>query len=80
MPFALAGALLLAPGFAKATDTWQGLYIGGNLGAAFDPIDLSIKDLSEEQDLTLNFSSDTEFIGGVEAGYNFQAGHLLLCI
>ena len=43
MPFALAGAVLLAPGLAKATDTWQGLYIGGNLGAAFDPIDLDIK-------------------------------------
>ena len=68
LTFALAGAVLLAPGLAKATDTWQGLYIGGNLGAAFDPIDLSIKDLSEEQDLTLNFSSDTEFIGGVHFG------------
>ena len=32
--------------------TWSGFYIGGNLGAAFNPNDLSIKDLSEEQDLT----------------------------
>ena len=37
-----------ARGFSDA-----GFYIGGNLGAAFDPNDLSIKDLSEEQDLTL---------------------------
>jgi hypothetical protein len=44
------------------------LYIGGNLGAAFNPDDLSIKDLSEEQDLSLRFSNDTDLIGGVHAG------------
>ena len=38
---------------APVGTTWSGFYIGGNLGAAFDPNDLSIKDLSEEQDLTL---------------------------
>jgi hypothetical protein len=37
---------------APVGTTWSGFYIGGNLGAAFDPNDLSIKDLSEEQDLT----------------------------
>ena len=37
-----------------AAHNWTGFYIGGNLGAAFDPNDLSIKDLSEEQDLTLS--------------------------
>jgi opacity protein-like surface antigen len=36
--------------------TWSGFYIGGNLGAAFNPDDLSIKDLSEEQDLSLRAS------------------------
>jgi hypothetical protein len=41
-----------------------GFYIGGNLGAAFNPDDLSIKDLSEEQDLSLRFSNDTDLIGG----------------
>jgi hypothetical protein len=35
--------------------TWSGFYVGGNLGAAFDPNDLSIKDLSAEQDLVLKF-------------------------
>ena len=59
---------------APVGTTWSGFYIGGNLGAAFDPNDLSIKDLSEEQDLTLKFSNDTEFIGGVQAGYNWQVG------
>ena len=68
-----ASALLLAPSLANATDlppmspvapqvieeppTWQGFYIGGNLGAAFDPYNLSIKDLSAAQDLTLKFST-----------------------
>ena len=59
---------------APVGTTWSGFYIGGNLGAAFDPNDLSIKDLSEEQDLTLKFSNDTELIGGAQAGYNWQMG------
>jgi outer membrane immunogenic protein len=54
--------------------TWSGFYIGGNLGAAFDPNELSIKDLSKDDDLTLRFSNDTELIGGVHAGYNLQMG------
>jgi len=54
--------------------TWSGFYVGGNLGAAFDPNDLSIKDLSGAQDLRLKFSNDTELIGGVHAGYNWQMG------
>jgi outer membrane immunogenic protein len=58
--------------------TWSGFYVGGNLGAAFDPNDLSIKDLSEEQDLSLRFSNETELIGGVQAGYNWQIGSWLV--
>ena len=58
--------------------TWTGFYIGGNLGAAFNSNDLSIKDLSEEQDLSLKFSTDTELIGGVHAGYNWQTGPWVL--
>jgi outer membrane immunogenic protein len=60
--------------------TWSGFYIGGNLGAAFNPNDLSIKDLSEEQDLSLRFSNDTDLIGGVHAGYNWQTGPWVLGI
>jgi outer membrane immunogenic protein len=67
-------------GPAAAPLTWQGFYLGGNLGAAFDPNDLSITDLSEEQDLTLKFSNDTEFIGGVQGGYNWQVDNWLLGI
>ena len=54
--------------------TWSGFYIGGNLGAAFDPNNLSIKDLSGEQDLSLKFSNETELLGGAHAGYNLQMG------
>jgi opacity protein-like surface antigen len=92
----LASGFLLAPGLANATDltpmapvqqliavappTWQGFYLGGNLGAAFDPNDLSIRDLSTEQDLSLRFSNGTEFIGGVHGGYNWQWDSLLFGI
>jgi outer membrane immunogenic protein len=63
---------------APAGVTWSGFYVGGNLGAAFDPNDLSIRDLSEEQDLSLRFSNDTELVGGVQAGYNWQLGSWVL--
>ena len=59
---------------APVGTTWSGFYIGGNLGAAFDPNNLSIKDLSGEQDLSLKFSNETEFMGGAHAGYNLQMG------
>ena len=59
---------------APVGTTWSGFYIGGNLGAAFDPNNLSIKDLSGEQDLSLKFSNETEFLGGAHAGYNLQMG------
>ena len=39
---------------------------------AFDPNDLGIKDLSEEQDLSLKLSNDAESLGGVQGGYNWQ--------
>jgi outer membrane immunogenic protein len=63
---------------APVGTTWSGFYIGGNLGAAFDPNNLSIKDLSEEQDLSLEFSNETELIGGVHGGYNWQLGTWLM--
>ena len=54
-PAPIAEPLFSAP----VGTTWSGFYVGGNLGAALDPNDLSIKDLSAEQDLTLKFSPDT---------------------
>jgi len=72
MPYPVPSNEPLPP--PPAGTTWSGFYIGGNLGAAFDPNNLGIKDLSEEQDLSLQFSNDTKLMGGVQAGYNWQLG------
>jgi outer membrane immunogenic protein len=58
--------------------TWSGFYVGGNVGAALSPDDLSINDLSEEQNLSLSSSNDTKLIGGVHGGYNWQTGPWVL--
>ena len=63
---------------APVGTSWSGFYVGGNLGAALDPNNLSIKDLSVEQDLSLKSSDDTQFIGGVHTGYNWQIGTWLV--
>ena len=60
--------------------TWSGFYIGGNLGAALNPNDGSIHDISEEHDLSLSSSNDTKLVGGVHSGYNWQTGPWVLGI
>jgi opacity protein-like surface antigen len=49
---------------------WSGFYLGANLGGAWSSGSLNIPGNNL-------YGGITEFIGGVEAGYNFQAGHLL---
>ena len=49
---------------------WSGFYVGANFGAGWTNGNLNIPDNNF-------YGGITEFIGGVEAGYNFQAGHLL---
>jgi opacity protein-like surface antigen len=50
---------------------WSGFYLGANFGGAWTNGSLNIPNN--------NFNGGlTEFIGGVQAGYNFQTGHLLL--
>jgi opacity protein-like surface antigen len=49
---------------------WSGFYLGANLGGAWTSGSLNIPDNNL-------YGGLTEFIGGVQAGYNFQAGHLL---
>jgi opacity protein-like surface antigen len=56
---------------AAAPYNWSGLYIGGNFGGAWTSGNLNIPGNNL-------FGGITEFIGGVQAGYNFQAGHLWL--
>ena len=49
---------------------WSGFYIGANFGGAWTNGSLNIPGNNF-------YGGITEFIGGVQAGYNFQAGHLL---
>ncbi|MGC2053057.1 MAG: porin family protein, partial [Pseudolabrys sp.] len=50
---------------------WSGFYVGANFGAGWATGSLNIPGNNF-------YGGTTEFIGGVQAGYNFQAGHLLL--
>src|SRR5262245_42998750 len=50
---------------------WSGFYVGANFGAAWSGGSLNIPNNNF-------YGGLTEFIGGAQAGYNFQAGHLLL--
>src|SRR5215813_2718789 len=50
---------------------WSGFYVGANFGGAWTNGNLNIPNNNF-------YGGLTEFIGGVQAGYNFQAGHLLL--
>jgi opacity protein-like surface antigen len=58
-------APILAPSY-----NWSGFYVGANFGGAWTNGILNIP-------ANNLYDGITEFIGGVEAGYNFQAGHLL---
>jgi len=50
---------------------WSGFYVGANLGGAWTSGRLNIPGNNL-------YDGITEFIGGVQVGYNVQAGHLLL--
>src|SRR5215468_5686720 len=52
---------------------WSGFYLGANLGGAWTSGSLNIPGNNL-------YGGITEFIGGVQLGYNVQAGHLLLGI
>ena len=49
---------------------WSGFYVGANFGGAWTSGSLNIPNNNF-------YGGLTEFIGGVQAGYNFQAGHFL---
>jgi opacity protein-like surface antigen len=49
---------------------WSGFYVGANFGGGWSNGSLNIPGNNL-------YGGLTEFIGGVQAGYNFQAGHLL---
>jgi len=79
--FGLFGASALAsdlPTKAPANKTpiaappynWSGFYVGANFGGAWTNGSLNIPGNNF-------YGGITEFVGGVQAGYNVQAGHLL---
>src|SRR6516164_9494473 len=84
----LRGAVLIAIGASVAANaadmpvkapvilpeppyTWSGAYIGANFGAAWTSGNLNIPNNNI-------YGVLTEFIAGVQAGYNVQFGHLLV--
>ncbi|WP_246556853.1 outer membrane protein [Bradyrhizobium liaoningense] len=60
-----------APPALSPLYNWSGFYLGANLGGAWTSGSLNIPGNNF-------YGGTTEFIGGVQAGYNFQVGHLLL--
>jgi len=59
-----------APPPAAPPYDWSGAYIGANFGGAWTSSSLNIPGNNL-------YSGLTEFVGGVQAGYNIQYGHLL---
>ena len=55
---------------AEPPYNWSGLYFGANFGGAWTSGSLNVPGNNF-------YGGLTEFIGGVQAGYNFQVGHLL---
>src|SRR5215470_3234556 len=58
------------PPAPTAPYNWSGLYVGGNFGGAWTSGNLTIPGNNF-------YGGLTELIAGVQAGYNFQAGHFL---
>jgi opacity protein-like surface antigen len=58
---------------AAPSYNWGGLYVGANFGGGWTNSSLNIPGNNF-------YGGLTELIGGVQAGYNFQAGHFLLGI
>jgi opacity protein-like surface antigen len=52
---------------------WSGFYVGANFGGGWSSGSLNIASNSP-------YGGLTEFIGGVQAGYNYQAGHFLFSV
>jgi opacity protein-like surface antigen len=58
------------PTVPVAPYNWSGLYVGGNFGGAWTSGSLNIPGNNF-------YGGLTEYIGGVQVGYNFQAGNFL---
>ena len=63
-------AVKVPPPAPVAPYNWSGLYVGGNFGGAWTSGSLNIPGNNF-------YGGLTEFIGGVQVGYNFQVGNFL---
>ena len=61
----------LAPARLPAPYNWSGLYLGAHIGGAFSSATANVAG-------TIWDPGATEFIGGFQAGYNWQFGHFLV--
>jgi opacity protein-like surface antigen len=59
------------PSTPAAPYNWSGFYVGGNFGGAWTSGNLNIPGNNF-------YGGLTEFISGVQAGYNVQAGHFFV--
>jgi outer membrane immunogenic protein len=70
-----------APSVAPApvVYNWSGLYIGGHIGYGYAETDITDRTVLGVQNLipTQSFNSDG-FLGGVQAGWNYQVGNFVL--
>src|SRR5262249_25168666 len=84
---AVAGAVLGFAGAVQAADlpvkapppvvvpfTWTGFYVGGNIGAAWGHRDWA----DATRGLAFSQTSDARFIGGGQAGFNYQFSNFVI--
>jgi outer membrane immunogenic protein len=74
------GPYKAAPAIAPVGYDWSGVYIGGHIGGGwqdtlFNEPSLTLFDAQSDVNQTTNSSS---FLGGLQAGANYQIGRLVL--
>jgi outer membrane immunogenic protein len=66
-----------APQFA-APPIWTGFYVGGNVGGAWDPTGGNNTNCAALGDCTTAHTTITGVAGGLQAGYNYQIGVIVI--
>jgi outer membrane immunogenic protein len=80
-----------APAFAQDSNSWTGLYLGLNAGGSWSnssahfsadagngAVVIPPGDIAAINGATFHNSNDFRFSGGIEGGYNYQMGNILL--
>jgi outer membrane immunogenic protein len=78
--FAADMPLLKSPAMAPATYDWSGMYIGGVVGGGWGTTDTqsAFGPVAAGAPLSLQTTSSSGFIGGIEGGSNYQFGKLVV--